>query len=306
MVAPPRFNPPPLWDDAELEARRREAIADFITERSEEGSARYREIFARNLELVETLFDQTNDLREFSLGTALATNPGLVEAARYLGGPPVSADDLNTLAESSIAKRKRIDADLARKAAQVIGAFIDPERFGWLFESPTRSPTPGEREMAMRWTAGLQTVREIGTARRTESSTRQQVRVERLLESLGFSKVSRRAVRFPDDLARGEFCPESEVRGAKCDVPVRLHDGRLLLIECKVSNSGTNSVKRLIRETAGKAGHWRSEFGATAVTAAVLAGVFKLKNLRAAQEMGVAIFWERDLLALSKFVRASA
>jgi hypothetical protein len=295
-----------MWDDDELETRRRESIADFITERSEEGSARYREIFARNLRLVETLFDQTDDLREFSLGTALATNPGLIEAARYLGGPPVSADDLNTLAETSIAKRKRIDADLARKAAQVIGAFIDPERFAWLFETPIRSPTPGEREMAMRWTAGLQTVREIGTARRRESSTRQQLRVEQLLGSLDFSRVGRRTVRLVDDLARGEFCPESEVAGAKCDVPVRLHDGRLLLIECKVSNSGTNSVKRLIRETAGKAGHWRTHFGAMAVTAAVLAGVYKLRNLRAAQDMGAAIFWERDLLALSDFVRTSS
>ena len=46
--------------------------------------------------------------------------------------------------------------------------------------------------------------------------------------------------------------PRNTVYGAKRDVPVRLRDGRLLAIECKVSNGAKNSWKRLNREIAGR------------------------------------------------------
>ncbi len=85
-----------------------------------------------------------------------------------------------------------------------------------------------------------------------------------------------------------------------------LRDSRLLLIECKVSNSSLNSIKRLLRETCGKATQWRSGFGERAITAAVLSGVFKLRHLQQAQnDYGVAIFWERDLGPLASFVNTA-
>ena len=39
-----------------------------------------------------------------------------------------------------------------------------------------------------------------------------------------------------------------------------------------------------------------------AATAAVLAGVFKLKNLEDAQNSGITVFWERDLGTLGDFL----
>jgi hypothetical protein len=69
-----------------------------------------------------------------------------------------------------------------------------------------------------------------------------------------------------------------------------------------VTNSSTNSVKRLNREVGGKAERWSRAFGERAVTAAVLAGVFKVKNLTDAQDVGVSIFWERDLTPLAEFL----
>lgn len=104
-----------------------------------------------------------------------------------------------------------------------------------------------------------------------------------------------------DVLPRGSFTREVNLAGSKCDVPVRLHDGRLLALECKVSNSALNSVKRLIRETGGKARAWRNAFGLQVITAAVLSGVYKLGNLLDAQE-NYAIFWEHDLRPLQEFV----
>ncbi len=305
MARPRRLHAPPLWEDETLEAHRRDAIADFISERSTEGSARYREAFAANVRLVGDLFAATNDPREFGSGRALALDPGLVRAARYLGGPPVSADDLNTLAESSIATRKRLDADLAHKAALVIEMVIDRERFPWLFEAPRRAPTRAERETAVRWTAGLQTAQEVQTKRRGESAARQEQAIERMLAALGFAKVAPRPINVTGGLSPGEFCRESNVVRVKCDIPVGLRDGRFLFVECKVSNSATNSVKRLNRETGGKASVWRREFGNRAIAAAVLAGVFKLRNLKDAQDAGVTIFWERDLGALAEFLKVA-
>jgi len=87
---------------------------------------------------------------------------------------------------------------------------------------------------------------------------------------------------------------------------VRLKDGRLFPIECKVSNSEVNSTKRLIRETRGKHNDWRREFGGELMTGAVLAGAFSLINLSQAQEAGVLPFFEHELGALSAFIRAGA
>jgi hypothetical protein len=298
---------PRRWSDEELEVQRRAAIADFIAERGAEGSARYRAAFASALELARRLFAATDDLLDFRSGAALAAEPGLLRVARYLGAPPISADDLDTLAESRIASRKRLDPDLAEKAARVIASVLDPERFAWLVTNGARRPTEAERLIALRWTAGLLAASETAVGRRGESSRRQEKAVRDLLssEQLGFKEVPTRAIEVTGGLDPGEFTREASVVGIKCDVPVGLRDGRFLLIEAKVSNSALNSVKRLNREVGGKAREWTRALGERAVPAAVLAGVFKLGNLRDAQAGGVTIFWERELAPLAAFIEAA-
>jgi hypothetical protein len=74
-------------------------------------------------------------------------------------------------------------------------------------------------------------------------------------------------------------------------------------MECKVSNSYTNSVKRLNNDAAVKAGQWLHDFGAVqTVPAALLAGLFKLANLEQAQHRGLMIFWSHDPDALVGFI----
>jgi hypothetical protein len=299
------FAHPPVWNDATLEAQRRRAVEAFVSERNAEGGESYRAAFRANAALVDALFAATNDLLNFGSGAALAATPALLSTARYLSAPPVSADDLDTLADAHIATRRRLDADLGRKAASIIEAAMDQERFPWLFEVPPRVPTSVERDTALRWTAGLQTVQQIQTGRRGGASRRQEAAVEEVLVALGFAKVARRPIDATGGLTPGEFCREADAAGAKCDIPIGLRDGRFLFVECKASNSAINSVKRLNRETVGKAGHWRNVFGARAITAAVLSGVFKLSNLQDAQRNGVAIFWEWDLAPLADFITAA-
>jgi hypothetical protein len=82
----------------------------------------------------------------------------------------------------------------------------------------------------------------------------------------------------------------------KADFLLGLRDHRIMPIECKVSNSSTNSVKRLNREATGKAEYWIKEFGTrNVVPVGVLSGVYKLHNIRNAQERGLTIYWAHDL-----------
>jgi hypothetical protein len=97
----------------------------------------------------------------------------------------------------------------------------------------------------------------------------------------------------------GEFCGESKVGTRKADFVIGLHDGRTMALECKVSNSATNSVKRLNNDAAVKAETWKEDFGAVQfVSAAVLSGVYKTLNLVEAQSRGLTLFWAHDLQSL--------
>jgi len=101
----------------------------------------------------------------------------------------------------------------------------------------------------------------------------------------------------------GQFCGESVLGNRKGDIIVRLWDDRVMPIECKVSNSSTNSVKRLNNDAAVKATSWKTDFGLRQVVpSAVLSGVYKLHNLRDAQERGLALFWAHDLTPLTEWI----
>ena len=74
-------------------------------------------------------------------------------------------------------------------------------------------------------------------------------------------------------------------------------------IECKDSNSGTNSIKRLNNDAAVKAVHWIREFGERQVVpVAALSGVYKLINLRQAQERGLTVYWAHRLGDLTEWI----
>lgn len=87
---------------------------------------------------------------------------------------------------------------------------------------------------------------------------------------------------------------------------VGLWDRRVMAIECKVSNSATNSVKRLNNDAAAKAGSWPKDFGTVQVVpVAVLSGVFKRHNLSDAQRRGLTLFWAHDLSTMMDSIHAT-
>lgn len=184
-------------------------------------------------------------------------------------------------------------------------SLLDPIRFPW--RESRRGPTPVELDASILATTVMLASVTTATRRRGDASTRQEAAVAQVLDAAGLSfDPARTPIDVIDALPRGSFSRERKVAGAKCDVPVRLRDGRLLALECKVSNGPKNSWKRLNREVGGKAERWRAAFGGQLVTGAVLAGVFDLSCLVAAQgDEVVAIYWEHDLTRLITFLNAA-
>jgi hypothetical protein len=103
----------------------------------------------------------------------------------------------------------------------------------------------------------------------------------------------------------GEYCGETTIHGNKADLAVRLLDRRLVLIECKVSNSSVNSIKRL-NDAKKKAHEWRKDLGEfTAIPVAVLSGVFDLRHLVSTQARGLSLFWGHDLEPLASWISSA-
>lgn len=69
---------------------------------------------------------------EADLRALWASEAGRI-AFRYLGAPPISDDDLETLAESRLAARSAdADAEYGEKLLSVLRVIVDPRRFPWI------------------------------------------------------------------------------------------------------------------------------------------------------------------------------
>jgi hypothetical protein len=145
------------------------------------------------------------------------------------------------------------------------------------------------------------------TARRSKGSTAQEMSVVNALIDAGMVQVDTRTVRTIQDAPHaGEFCRESKFAGRKADIIIGLYDNRTMPIECKVSNSAVNSIKRLNGDAAVKASVWIKAFGTRQVIpAAVLEGVYDVHNLVDAQSRDLTIFWAHDLDKLVSFVKST-
>jgi hypothetical protein len=185
---------------------------------------------------------------------------------------------------------------------EVIERVIDLYRFPWV--SAGTPPSARQREAALLASSVLLAAQRIATERRNEGKEDQETKVKDYLRTLGFSEVPAVTI---NTIVKGpqamQFCAECLLGERKADVVIRLHDTRLLAVECKVSNSATNSVKRLNNDAAVKSEYWLKIFGTSQVVpAALLSGVFKVLNLGQAQERGLALFWAHDLDKLGSFI----
>ena len=294
----------PHWSREQLEEDIERATANFRRERLEEPLDAYLDAFAEYESCYEKLLGASADLNEIDdHAMEVLVDANLLEAFRFAARPPLSEDDLKTLSEAVLTPtRLRGDPEMVRRIVAVVKIALDRRRFPWIVES--RSPTQEERSAAIVASAALMATRRVGTARRTEGKEAQERLVVDSLSAAGLRRVDPRKIATLN-LAPGpgEFCRESLLGSRKADVVVRLWDHRILPIECKVSNSALNSIKRVKNDAAMKAEIWLKDFGTrNIVPAAVLSGVYNLPHLIDAQERGLTLFWAHDLGALVSWI----
>jgi hypothetical protein len=146
--------------------------------------------------------------------------------------------------------------------------------------------------------AALMATERVRTLRRNEAKVLQETAVAQSLREAGLREVDApRVIRTLEEApGPGEFCTERTFGDRKADLVVGLWDRRRMPLECKASNSATNSYKRVNHEAAGKAETWLQDFGRSQVVpAAVLSGVFKRANLEDAQARGLTLLWAHRL-----------
>lgn len=296
---------PPVWDDNQLETDLNKAKTAFSKERLEEPLEDYLEAFDEYQSHVEEILEATVDLSQIEPAALdVLGDSRLLEAFRYLAGPPISQDDLKVLAEAQSLTRGYLNTspELVQRLIAVVRQVLDRRRFAWVVEN--REPTEAERNAAIMASAALMAASRAQTKRRTLGKDAQENLVKQALRELGFTEVpSRKIPTISLAPEPGQFCGESVLGNRKADIVVRLWDHRAMPIECKVSNSSTNSVKRLNNDAAVKATSWKTDFGLRQVVpSAVLSGVYKLHNLKDAQERGLTIFWAHNLQALTDWI----
>lgn len=299
---------PPLWTKEQLEADRILASASFSKERLEEPLENYLEAFDEYQGRIEEMLETTVDLAQLEASALdVLTDPHLLEAFRYLAAPPISKDDLKVLADAKSLSKGHLNSTPGdvQKLIVVVRQVLDRRRFAWVVEG--REPTEAERGAAVMASAALMAASRAQTRRRTIGKDQQEAMVKGALKALGFKEVaSRRIPNVSHAPAPEEFCGESVLGTRKGDIIVRLWDHRVMPIECKVSNSSTNSVKRLNNDAAVKADSWKRDFGLRQVVpTAVLSGVYKLHNLLDAQERGLTLFWAHDLAPLTCWIAST-
>lgn len=265
----------------------------------------YDEHFETARRRIEHVLERTDCLLDLETGMGELLGSGYLDVLRYMCRPTVSSDDFANVSDiGSVAPSKLRMPEAARKAA----AFFSRNLNGSLFPWVERGALPDEADLlaACRAVAALVADQKTKTSMRIAPSRSQEEAVRSaLVDHAGFARVpSHDIATLADVPAAGEvFAREASVGGVKADVVLGLHDGRFMALECKVSNSGINSYKRLNHEVTDKVEKWYGMFGRNGIVGGcVLQGVYELENLMSAQEAGVGIFWSHDLDALVRFV----
>lgn len=302
---------PPLWTLDQIEEDVELSIRLFRQERLEEPAESYLEAFDEIQETIETILESTTDLSQLHENALqILSDSNMLTGFRYLAGPPISRDDLltivdtNSLAPSTLKR----NPELLNLVVSTIQIGLDRRRFPWVAEG--REPTEKEKYAAIIASTALIATQRVATKRRTAGKTSQEELVRQSLVDIGFTevKVVGNSIQTIIDAPQsGTFCREVLLGNQKADLVVGLWGNRIVPIECKVSNSSVNSIKRLNREAVGKGKDWLTEFGRRNVfPVAVLGGVFKSSNVFLAQESGLTIIWAhrlRDLINWIEIIR---
>lgn len=299
-------NMPKKWTESELSEDIGCASLFFARKRIAESPAIYSEFYNESCETLTTLICMLQDVaREetpYKLFAELLWNPKMREALRYLVLPFISKDDLETLVRDKVTRTTlKGNLSLVIRVRDIILQKLDAYRFPWIKEQ--RDPFDGEIETAIVSTAVLLGGRKSSTDRRSVDKKEQEESVVSVLSGMGLKRIPPVDIKHISDAPQeGLFCREAKLGDKKADILIGLYDRRLLAIECKVSNSATNSIKRINLEVMGKAKYWDETFGkGHIVSCAVVSGVFTAKQLLQIQN-DTFVFWGHRLTDLVEYI----
>ena len=294
----------PLWDRDRLDHDRLVAAERFREERMKTPLGQYLRAFETHENNVRRLLEKSAHLHQLREQAAeIVSDHGLLEALSGVAGPPISLQDLTTLAgvrrlSSAVV---RVDPTLATRVVETVLNGLDSKRFPWIRED--REPTDGEKRAATQSSSALLATLQVTAGRHTESRSRQEEGAHDALLALGLRGIPTRTVATTTDSPRpGEFCRESVFTGRRVDFLIGLWDERLMALECRLSAAPADSGKRLRQEVGTKAAQWTDAYGARIVAAVVLSGIFRLRDLVAVQESGIGLFWSHDISDLTDWI----
>lgn len=301
---------PRVYSAEELGELSKASTNRFVSDRhraEKELSSHYHDCFEKSYNDISRVFAQTDNLFALkSKGKRLLID-GLLSVLRNMDRPTVSEDDFKNLSDTGTAAAGRFqDEQLSSAALEYLARNLNTDIFPWI--ETGEQPTNNQKHAACVAVSALIAEQQTKTLMRGQSSHAQEKTVRgTLVNECGMRIVDGHDFTlFSDGPSPGDiFKRETKVHGTKADVVFGLFDGRIMCLECKVSNSEVNSYKRLNHEAVDKVAKWREAFGKQCVSGAVLQGCFKTSNLLAAQEEGAYLFWSVNLSELVKFVNST-
>lgn len=303
------LNPPPgrNWAVAEIAADCAASKIDFRSRRLSVPLQDYLAEFPSAKAAADHIIANLNAILASPANGALlaevVADPAKFVALRYSAAVPISEDDLATLIgsmpSSSSLRRNQAQADAL---ATLLRDSLDPKRFPWVAKGVP--PTRKEIEAAGLASAVAATIQRVQTKRRGDEKAALEDDIEAILIAAGFTLVptpKQNIIVLPGP-APGTYMRHCNLGNDNADFVIGLHNGRLLALEAKASNSEINSRKRLNKEVVQDAQQWARTFGAQVTAAAGLRGVFKPSYVAEAQNTPVLIFWGHRLSDLSDYL----
>jgi len=237
-----------------------------------------------------------------NLEKVIADSGAVMELLRQLTAPPLSQDQFKLLCPSwpkgSEKPGKKVKPAVAKQVATVIRRWIDPRIIEGLEADRLAEVAAGPLYILAR--------QKFETEKRTQASRLQESGVTSLLDNLGFTKVQSREIDQPWTVGEENYMHKTTFRSAsrdtaEVDIAVGLPGGRLLAIECKVSNDATNSIKR-VNDVLKKRESWEKMYGNVLTTGAVMSGVIMPRDILRLSSAGVCVFFSHDLAPLRKYL----
>src|SRR5690349_12658042 len=175
---------PRRWSAAQLSRSALAATDHFRAERRNEPAKVYADFFEAFVPIFRNIIEDalpslSDNVREVDreLLARIVDDPNSRIAFRYLAAPPISDDDLKTLAASRLsATALRIDQDQAERVREAVLSVIDPYRFPWI--EAGRVATDQEKQIAVVASAVLVASQRVGTRRRNDAKKEQEERVK--------------------------------------------------------------------------------------------------------------------------------